>query len=44
MFRYEIVLPSAVDENGVAASLNDGVLAIVVPKTAEERPRQISVK
>ena len=43
-FRYEIVLPSAVDEDGVAASLNDGVLAILVPKTAAERPRQISVK
>jgi HSP20 family protein len=43
-FRYEVVLPSAVDEDGVTAALNEGVLVITVPKTSAERPRQIAVK
>src|ERR1700730_52598 len=41
-FRYEIMLPSAVDDEGVSASLSDGVLAIRVPKTTAARPRQIT--
>jgi HSP20 family protein len=43
-FRYEVLLPGAVDENGVMASLDDGVLTITVPKASTERPRHIEVK
>ena len=43
-FRYEIVLPGAVDEDGVKAQLEDGVLTIRMPKASTERPRRIEVK
>jgi HSP20 family protein len=43
-FRYEIVLPSAVDESGITATLDDGVLTVRVPKASSERPRRIEVK
>ena len=43
-FRHEIVLPGDVDENGVEASLAEGVLTIRVPTTAADRPRSITVK
>jgi HSP20 family protein len=42
-FRYEVVLPGAVDEDGVEASLEDGVLTLLVPKASTERPRRIEV-
>ena len=42
-FRYEVVLPSQVDEKGVSASLDNGVLTVRVPKAMAERPRKISV-
>jgi HSP20 family protein len=43
-FRHEILLPGDVDESGVEATLNEGVLTIRVPKAAAERPRSITVK
>jgi HSP20 family protein len=43
-FRHEIVLPGDVDENGIEASLAEGVLTIRVPKAAADRPRSITVK
>ena len=42
-FHYEVSLPSALDEEGVEASLSDGVLTLRVPKAASERPRRIKV-
>jgi HSP20 family protein len=42
-FRYEIVLPGAVDQGGVSASLDDGVLTIRVPKATSEQPQRIEV-
>ena len=42
-FHYEVSLPSALDEDGVDASLSDGVLSLRVPKAASERPRRIKV-
>jgi HSP20 family protein len=42
-FRYEVLLPGAVDEDGVQASLEDGVLTLRVPKASTERPRRIEV-
>ncbi|MDQ3896756.1 MAG: Hsp20/alpha crystallin family protein [Actinomycetota bacterium] len=42
-FHYEVLLPGEVDEEGVTASLHEGVLTVVVPKPASERPRRIPV-
>ena len=33
----------ALDQDGVEASLSDGVLSLRVPKAATERPRRIKV-
>jgi uncharacterized protein (DUF2267 family)/HSP20 family molecular chaperone IbpA len=43
-FRYEIMLPGDVDESGVSASLDEGVLTVRVPKASDDRPRRIEVK
>ena len=42
-FRYEVLLPGEVEEDGVEASLHEGVLTVRVPKPARERPRRIPV-
>ncbi len=42
-FHFEVTLPSDVDVEGVAAALDDGVLNVVVPKTAAARPRKIAI-
>jgi HSP20 family protein len=43
-FAYEITLPGDVDDEGVEANLDDGVLRILVPKPERERPRRIPVR
>jgi HSP20 family protein len=43
-FRYEVVLPADLDEDGVSADLDEGVLTVRVPKAARERPRRITVQ
>ena len=43
-FHYEVVLPGEVDEEGIEASLDEGVLTVRVPKVEAERPRRIPVK
>jgi len=43
-FRYEVLLPGDVDEKGVNASFDDGVLTVRVQKASSERPRRIEVK
>lgn len=42
-FHYEVVLPGDVDEDGVSASMDEGVLTVRVPKPASERPRRIKI-
>ena len=42
-FHYEVVLPGDVEEQGVSASMDEGVLTIRVPKPASERPRRIPI-
>jgi len=42
-FSYEVTLPGEVEENGVEATLEDGVLTVRVPKVAADRPRRIEV-
>jgi len=43
-FHFEVTLPSEVDVAGVDATLDDGVLHVVVPKSAAARPRKISIR
>ena len=43
-FAYEVTLPGDVDEDGVQASLDDGVLTVRLPKPERERPRRIEVR
>jgi|SRR5581483_351200 len=42
-FYYEVVLPGEVDEDGIRANLNEGILTVTVPKAASERPRRIEI-
>lgn len=42
-FQCEVSLPGNVDEDGVGANLDHGVLTVRVPKPASERPRRIEV-
>ena len=43
-FSRMISLPGHIDTEKAEASCTDGVLTVVVPKTAAAKPRQISVK
>ena len=43
-FEYDIQLPGDIDEDGVTASLADGVLTVRVPKATTDRARRIAVK
>jgi HSP20 family protein len=42
-FHYEVEVPGAVDEDGVTASLDEGVLTVTLPKAESERVRRIKV-
>jgi HSP20 family protein len=42
-FYFEVTLPGDVDESGVTASLDQGVLTVRVPKANADRPRHIEV-
>jgi len=42
-FLYEVTLPGNVNEEGVSANLNDGVLSVRVAKPETERPRRIAI-
>jgi HSP20 family protein len=43
VFERTFSLPATVDANNIKASYDQGVLTVVIPKTAEARPRQIQV-
>ncbi|MFF0268300.1 Hsp20/alpha crystallin family protein [Kribbella sp. NPDC004536] len=43
-FRYEVVLPDPVDEDGIEATLDDGVLHVRVPKSSARQRRHVEVK
>ena len=42
-FSCEVTLPGAVDEDGVEAHLEGGVLTLRLPKPDHERPRRIEI-
>jgi len=43
-FHYEVVLPGDVDDDGVEAHLDEGVLTVRLPKPAHDRPRRIEIR
>jgi HSP20 family protein len=42
-FERRVTLPKGVEIDAITASVNDGVLEVVVPHPAEQQPRQINV-
>lgn len=42
-FHYEVVLPGDIHEEGIVASMDEGVLTIRAPKPARDRPRRIPI-
>lgn len=42
-FHYEVVLPGEVDEDGVTATMDSGVLTVRVPKPASQHRRRIPI-
>ena len=42
-FEQRVTLPGAVDADRVTAKLNQGVLAITLPKTEAAKPRKIAI-
>lgn len=43
-FRRTIVLPAKVDSGKVSASMKNGILTIILPKSEEAKPKKITVK
>ena len=43
-FQYEVTLPGAVDDAGVTAHIDHGVLTVQIPKPVSERPRRIQIR
>jgi HSP20 family protein len=43
-FRYEVTLPGDIDEDGVEAHLDEGVLTVWLPKPEAARPRRIQIR
>ncbi|MFP5319435.1 MAG: Hsp20/alpha crystallin family protein [Acidimicrobiia bacterium] len=43
-FACEVVLPGDVDEEGVHANLDGGVLTVTLPKPERDRPRRIEIR
>jgi HSP20 family protein len=41
--HYEVVVPGDIDEDGISATLDDGVLTIRLGKPVSQRPRRIPV-
>lgn len=42
-FHYEVILPGEVDEEGVEATMDEGVLTLRVPKATADRRRRIPI-
>ena len=43
-FAYEVTLPGDVDEDGVEANLDHGVLTVRLPKPERDKPRRIPIR
>jgi HSP20 family protein len=42
-FHYEVTLPGDIDDDGVEAHLDEGVLTVRIAKPARDRPRRIEL-
>jgi len=42
-FHFEVTLPSGIDADSIRATLDQGVLNVVVPKAESARPRKIAI-
>lgn len=43
-FHHEVLLPGDIDDTGIDAHLDEGVLTIRLPKPERERPRRIEIR
>ena len=43
-FSYQVTLPAGIDPDKVEAKLADGVLAVILPKSPEAKPKKIEVR
>jgi HSP20 family protein len=43
-FHYEVTLPGDIDDGGIKADLDEGVLTVRLPKPEREQPRRIEIK
>ena len=43
-FERSFSLPDGLDETAISAKFENGILSVTLPKTPEEKPRQIEVK
>lgn len=43
VFKRVVTVPEGIDADQVSARLEDGILTVTLPKSAERKPRQISV-
>ena len=43
-FERAFTLPSAIDPEKITANFKDGILKVEIPKPAEKKPKQISIK
>jgi HSP20 family protein len=43
-FQRSLALPQGVKPDDIAASYDDGILTVIVPKAEEEKPKRIEVK
>ena len=43
-FEFRVTLPGQADAENIDASLDDGVLALRIPKPEQARPRRVDVK
>ena len=43
VYRRIVTVPDGIDADKVSAKLEDGILTVTLPKSAERKPRQISV-
>lgn len=43
-FSRSFTLPGRIDSDNVKASVHDGILTVTLPKSAESRPRQITIQ
>ena len=44
VFDRTLVVPMQIDPDGIKAEYNDGLLAIFIPRSAQDKPRNIEIR